>query len=175
VLGATAWVAFRERSRLGALLTASGFLASLPAPLIFGASVQQNFAYVINNHRIPTDTSWSSIASNYPHEIAYTLGNDALYPVQSGLLPVNLVMTIPVIAALVLLFLPSTRRDRLVTLGQGAAAGALLTLLIALNYTDLRIELAFLPALAIGLGLLGERLLASRDAPAAVTPPASPS
>jgi hypothetical protein len=175
VLGATAWVAFRERSRLGALLTASGFLASLPAPLIFGASVQQNFAYVINNHRIPTDTSWSSIVSHYPHEIAYTLGNDALYPVQSGLLPVNLVMTIPVIAALVLLFLPSTRPDRLVTLGQGAAAGALLTLLIALNYTDLRIELAFLPALAIGLGLLGERLLGGRVGAAAAPTPASPS
>jgi hypothetical protein len=159
LVAAIGWVAVQERSRRALVLTTSGALAALPALLIFPVSIQQNLAYVINDFHIPTDTSWSFILSHYPHEIAYTIGNDLTYPFTSQLPVLSCLMTIPVLAAFFSLFAPGHRLDTLVGLGRGVALGAFVTVLVAANYTELRLELAFIPAIAVGLALLGSRRL----------------
>ncbi len=67
LIAATGWLALRERSRRSIALLATGVLASLPAPLLFAAPFRDNLAYAFNAYRVPTDTSWNSILSEYPH------------------------------------------------------------------------------------------------------------
>ena len=165
---ATAWLAFRERSQRVALVAASGALASLPAPLIFSAPVRDNLAYVLNDFRIPSETSWSSIASEYPSQLSDVIVNDLKYP---GSSPFGDLLTLAigavVVVALVMLVLPQRRGDPLVTLVRAAAVGGVVTILVSINYSGMRLELVFVPAVATGLALLGERLLSRlRSAPA---------
>ncbi len=156
---AAAWLALRERSRRMLALVGSGVLLSLPAPLIFSVPVRDNLAYVLNDFRIPTDTSWGVILGEYPHSLWWVVRSDAAFPLGTGVPLLAFAMGAIAIAGFVALFV-STARDRpLEALARGSAIGAALTILLSVNYTYLRLELVFVPAVAVGVALLGERLL----------------
>jgi hypothetical protein len=156
LVAATGWLALRERSRRMALVMTTGALASLPAPLLFSASLRQNLAYVLGEFQIPGNTSWGWILPKYPKAIFAVLKEDLTYPLheRAPYSTISAVLAPAMILGLILLFKRS--RDPLVTLMQGSAVGALATVLVAVNYTGLRLELVFVPAVACGLALLGE-------------------
>jgi hypothetical protein len=172
---AIGWLALRDRSRQMATIVGTGILASLPAPLLFSAPVRDNLAYVFNDYRIPTDTSWSGILHDYPGALASVVRHDLTYPIDAPLPPVTFLFGVMVVAGVVLLFLRS-HDDPFLRLMRGAFAGGALIVLISVNYTDMRLELVFVPAVATGLALLGERTQAwlARDPPPDADKPAVP-
>jgi len=166
LLIAAGWLAIRERSRRMGVATASGVFAALPAPLIFAAPVRDNLAYVFNEFRIPSDTSWSSILSDYPSRLSDVVIEDIKYPPESQFpILLALAMGVIVIAGLVLLFYPWSHDDAFLSMIRAAAIGGVITILISVNYTGLRLELVFVPAIATGVALLIERLIGSRARP----------
>jgi hypothetical protein len=164
LIAATGWLALRERSRRSTVLLATGVLASLPAPLLFAAPFRDNLAYTFNAYRVPTDTSWSSILSEYPHQIATVFRYDLQYPMDTAVPPLTFVMGALVLIGLVKLYVLSDRGDPFLVLARGAGVGALLTVLIAANYSNGRLELVLIPAIATGLGMLAERAWPRRRA-----------
>jgi hypothetical protein len=164
LIAATGWLALRERSRRSIALLATGVLASLPAPLLFAAPFRDNLAYTFNAYRVPTDTSWSSILSEYPHRIATVLRYDLEYPLENAVPPLAFVMGALVLIGLVKLYVLSDRDDPFLILARGAGLGSLVTILIAANYSNGRLELVLIPAIAAGLGMLAERAWPGRRA-----------
>jgi hypothetical protein len=157
---ATGWLALRERTRETVALFASGVIASIPSPLIFSAPLRDNLAYNFNDFRIPTDTSWGSILGDYPSQLSHLISADVKYPFNSSFPALlTLAMGVVVIAALVQVVVPWKQTDPFLSLIRAATVGGVLTILISVNYTSLRLELVFLPAIATGVALLGERLL----------------
>jgi hypothetical protein len=159
LVAATGWLALRERSRRMAVVMATGVLGSLPAPLLFSAPLRQNLAYVLGGFQIPGNTSWGWILPRYPKVMLEVLKEDLTYPLhaQAPYSTISFILAPAVILGLVLLFKRS--RDPLVTLMQGGALGALATVLVAANFTGLRLELVFVPAVATGFALLGEDIV----------------
>ena len=164
LIAATGWLALRERSRRSIALLATGVLASLPAPLLFAAPFRDNLAYAFNAYRVPTDTSWSSILSEYPHRIATVVRYDLEYPLENAVPPLAFVMGALVLIGLVKLYVLSDRDDPFLILARGAGLGSLVTILIAANYSNGRLELVLIPAIAAGLGMLAERAWPGRRA-----------
>lgn len=164
LIAATAWLALRERTRRAVALPATAVLASLPAPLLFAAPFRDNLAYTFNDYRIPPDSSWSFIVGEYPHRILDVLRFDLEYPLESAVPPIAFVMGVIVLAGLVKLYLLSDHQDPFLALARGAGVGSLLTVLIAANYSNGRLELVLIPSIAAGLGVLAEQLLAGRRA-----------
>jgi hypothetical protein len=162
LIAATGWLALRERSRRSIALAATGVLASLPAPLLFSAPFRDNLAYTFNAYRVPTDTSWSSILSEYPHRIATVFKYDLEYPLDTAVPPLTFAMGALVLFGLVTLYLLSDREDPFLILARGAGLGSLVTVLIAANYSNGRLELVLIPSIAAGLGVLVERAWARR-------------
>jgi hypothetical protein len=156
LVAATGWLALRERSRRMTLVVATGALASLPAPLLFAAPVRQNLAYVLGGFQIPRNTSWGWILARYPKMMLEVLKEDLTYPLheRAPYSTISFLLAPAMVLGLILLFKRS--RHPLVTLIQGSALGALATVLLAANYTGLRLELVFVPAVATGFALLGE-------------------
>jgi hypothetical protein len=62
-----------------------------------------------------------------------------------------------VLIGLVKLYVLSDRDDPFLILARGAGLGSFVTVLIAANYSDGRLELVLIPAIAAGLGMLAER------------------
>jgi hypothetical protein len=60
--------AVSERTRRAAVLAATGLLAAAPAPLLFPTPVRETLAFTFSGNRVPADTSWHFVASEYlPH------------------------------------------------------------------------------------------------------------
>lgn len=169
-LTGVAWLAFRERSRVLAWATGLGLLASIPAPLIFSAPLKDNFTYLMNNFH-PGEASWGTIASHYPGLLWAEIRGDINFSMESPTPPWTFLLGLVLVVGLAMLFLAGRRRGTLPTLARGSVVGAVLTVLLAANYTQLRIELVFIPAVAVGVALLFEALLA-RFAVAASPAPA---
>jgi hypothetical protein len=149
------WVALRERSRRMALIAGTGVLASAPAPLIFSAPLQTNLAYLLNGSHIPDGhASWGWILSRYPGAVTKAIAADLAYPfhVAPAYAVLAFAFTVPVVVGLWLLF----RSDGtpLLALMRGAAVAAVVPILLSPNYTGLRLELVFVPAIATGFALL---------------------
>jgi hypothetical protein len=156
---ATAWLAFRERSRRMALISASGALASLPAPLIFPTPLKQTMAIGIEL-QLGTP-SWSWIIDHYPSAVFHHIvKGDLAYPlhVAAPYAALALLMVGPVAAGLVMLF--RAGRDPFLILIRATILGAIATILIAGVDSALRHELVLVPVIAAGMALVGERALA---------------
>ena len=65
LVAAAVVLAVAVRSRRSIALAATGVLASLPAPLLFGADARGQLAFVANDRTIPPDTGWTFIADHY--------------------------------------------------------------------------------------------------------------
>jgi hypothetical protein len=172
LIAAVGWLALRERSRRAVVLLATGVLASLPAPLLFAAPVRDNLAYTFNAYRIPTDSSWGAILGEYPHHLARVVRYDLEYPLDSGAPVIAFVMGVVVIAGLVVLYARSDRDDPFLLLARGAAVGGLVTVLLAVNYSNGRLELVLVPSIATGVAVVGERVAARMRLRSARTPAA---
>ncbi len=173
-LTAVAWLAFRERSRSMLMTTLTGTLAALPAPIIFSAPLRENLAYVMNNFRIPTNTSWSSIVHKYPSQLWKVVEEDLRYPKTAADPALAFAMGTVVVAGLAMLLLSRRRGGSLSILARGSLFGAGATILASVNITGLRLELVFVPAVAVGVAALLELILELRQVRRADIGEASP-
>lgn len=168
---AAAWVALRSRTRQAAWLAGSALLASIPAPLIAGVSVRENLAYVIDDFRIPADSSWAHVAEHYPGSLLDLIGANLSYPLEHSFPPLMfLFLLLALVGALALIFAPLARGDAFYSLMRGALIGGALTLFLSINATGWRLELALLPSLAVGVAIAATaawRLVRSRTRPQA--------
>jgi hypothetical protein len=156
VLGA-AWVAWRERHRVetrrrNVLVLVTGLAASIPAALLFHASVRDQLAYVINGYYVPDDTSWGYVIRGYPRQLWTTLEQNLRYPLDYPF-PVAAVLYLGLIAlgALVVIFLWRAGREPYFDVHRGAMIGYVLFLAVAANPQGYRLELIGLPTLAVAL------------------------
>ncbi len=156
VLGAV-WVAWRERHRIDVrrrnlLVLGTGVAASVPAVLLFHASVKNQLAYVINGYYVPDDTSWSYVLRGYPGQLGTTLERNVSYPLDYPL-PVAMVLYVGLaaLAALVVVFLVRAPREPYFDVHRGAMIGYVLFLAVAANPQGYRLELIGLPTLAVAL------------------------
>jgi hypothetical protein len=159
LLIAVGWLALHERSRTTIYLLATGLLAWLPALLLGSVPTKDGLAYALSDFNIPTNDSWSFILREYPHQLAGVARQDLTYPLHTAVPVLALAGGLIVFATLVFLFRRSAGGDPFVQLHRGAAIGGVLTILLSVNYTDLRLELVFVPAIAVGLALMIERLV----------------
>lgn len=147
VVAGLAWVALRERSRRSLLTLATGIAAALPAPLLFGAPTREIMAYTLNQFRPPARATWGFIRARYVDGEKGLVKDDLTYLVHHpyvGLFAAG---------GLVALYAIRTHGDTAVSLMRGAVVGALALLLLAPNYTALRLELPLVPLAAYGVAL----------------------
>jgi len=147
VVAGLAWVALRERSHRAAVTLATGIVASLPAPLLFGAPTREIMAYTLNQFRPPAHATWSFIRSRYVDGEKGLAKDDLTYLVHH---PYVGLFAVGGIAAL---YAIRTAEDEAGSLLRGAVVGAIALLLVAPNFTGLRLELPFVPLAAFGVAL----------------------
>jgi hypothetical protein len=161
-LCAVAWLAMGDRNaarlRRGAILGASGVLVTLPAYLIFGASLRMTLASIMTGFEIPSPThsSWAYVARHYPHLFLGTVKADLHYMLLHPI--VGLTVGIGLIA----LFALPARGDALWLAMRGATLGWLLVFALDPVDTGFRYELGLLAPAAVGLCALAERLGGTR-------------
>jgi hypothetical protein len=148
---ALAWV---RRSRRLWLAFGLGIVAYLPPLLLFRVPLRENLAYVLNDYRIPTDTSWSHIVSVYPGKLGEVLHDDLRYPLDTAIPALTIAMELLVVAGIAYLFWRHRPLPDLVAVARGTLLGAAATILLSVNYTDFRLEMVFLPAAATGIAAL---------------------
>ena len=151
VVGAAALAFLKERGRLTAALAGSALLAALPAPLLYGAPLKTAMSYPLNNYYPVAEPSWSFIGDRYFNGSQALVKSDLVY---LGDHPLVAVMLVGGTLAIALLRPAGPPR----TLVWSAVPAALGYLFLAPNYTELRLELAFLPIAALGLGAAAARL-----------------
>jgi hypothetical protein len=148
VVAAVAWVALRERSRRSLTVLGLGVLAALPPLLAFGAPLRVAMAYTFSDFRIPLDSSWEFVLRNYPKGVRRVQIHDVDYLVHHPL------TALAALSALVAVFAIRRSGDRYFTLVRAAGVACLAFVAALPNYTALRLELVFLPVVAVGLALL---------------------
>jgi hypothetical protein len=148
---ALAWI--RHSRRLW-IAVALGVAAYLPSVLLFKVPLQENLAYVLNEYRIPTQTGWGHILSAYPKQMAEVLYHDLHYPLETAIPPLTALMGLVVVAGMVFLFRRRAPLEDLAVVARGAVVGAIATILVSMNYTQLRLEYVFIPAAAVGIAAL---------------------
>jgi hypothetical protein len=152
VIAGLAWVALRSRTRVALWTLVTGVVASLPAPLLFGAPVREIMAYTLNQFQPPPNPSWGFIRSRYVDGEKGMAKDDLTYLVHHPY--VGLFVVVGVIA----LYLVRRADDVGGSLARAGIAGAVVLLLFAPNYTALRLELPFVPLLAYGVALAVDEL-----------------
>jgi hypothetical protein len=148
------WLAFRLRTRASIALALTGIAASIPAPLVAGAPFRENLAYVIDDFRVPTDTSWSYVLSHYPGGLLDVVRHDFTYPFDFSFPPPMVFGLLVILASFLTLVMLPARGDPFISLMRAALAGGAITILLSINFTNWRLELAMLPSAAVGLALL---------------------
>lgn len=166
-LTGAAALAWARRSRRLWLAVGLGIVAYLPSLLLFRVPLRENLAYVLNDYRIPTDTSWSHILSAYPGRLGAVLHDDLRYPLETAVPPLTIAMLLLALLGIAALCRRRRPLPDLVAIARGTLLGALATILLAVNYTYLRLELVFVPAAAVGLAAL----LTAAARRVAATPP----
>jgi hypothetical protein len=173
VLGA-AWLAFRSRTRLAALLLGTGIAASIPVALLFPMPIRDLLAEMLNGAQPVANPSWSFVIAHYPGALVDLLRDDGGW-VRDGnwYSPAYLLIGLACLAALA--------RGRAggpsaTLLKASAVAGALYVAVVPV-FSALRLELVLVPMAAFGLALAAEQLAervalpAGRLAPRPLTEP----
>ena len=151
VIVALGWVALMTRSRRSAAVLAAGVVAAIPAPLIRGVPLRDQLAWTLNGFHIPATASWSGVLSKYPGAMKDVLHNDFLYPRELPLPPAWYAVGAAILAALVYMVVAADRNDPFFALLEAALIGAALTVALAPNYTNMRLEIVFVPSVAAAL------------------------
>jgi hypothetical protein len=154
-LGALVWLIYRDRDstrrHAARVLALTGLLATIPAYLLFGASLRLTLASVIDGFEIPSPahSTWTYVAEHYPHLFFGTVKADLHYAAHHPL--VGLTVGVGLFA------LPANR-DTLILSMRGAALGWLIVFAIDPVYTGFRYELTVLAPAAVGLCALVEHV-----------------
>lgn len=157
VLG-TAWWWWRKRTHRAAAVAITGLLASIPAPALFRAPVVGQLSWELDGFHIPHPASWSVVASHLPRALAAVLRDDLKYPAGLALPYLAYAVGLALVAAVVYMIRAAPRDDPFYVLARVALVGSVLTVALSASYTDLRVELAFVPVIAIALALAIDRL-----------------
>jgi hypothetical protein len=158
-LAGLVWLMYREREpsgrRLALVLTATGALVTVPAYLLFGASLRLSIAFEEHGWKlpIPEHGSWGYVMSHYPHLLSSTVKSDAHYALLGHPL-VGLTIGVGLLA----LFGVRANGEQLVVLMRGAALGWLVLFVLNPGQSGFRYELPLLPIAATGLCVFGQRL-----------------
>lgn len=147
VLIAVAWLALRTRSRRSYGLVAGAAAATAVPPLVFGAPLRVSLAYMFDNFYIPADTSWGFVLGQYPKGFRRVEIQDVDYLTHHPFTGLAVVGGLLALYAL-------RRRDPLVTMTRAAGLACLGLVALQPNPTGLRLELVFIPVLAVGLAML---------------------
>lgn len=156
-IAAAASVLLILRSQRALHLTISGVLAAIPAPLAFGASLRWTMAYAFSGNRLPGDSSWSFVLSNYlpklgegtRQSIDYLLSSHPAY-LNAPLYP----FTLPLLVGLIAVFVVTSRvEDPFLPLLRGAFVGSLVIIAILPTFQGLRLEYSWLPISAAGIAI----------------------
>jgi len=156
-VGAACLVALLVRTRRAVWLAVSGIAVSIPAWAMLGAPLRETLAYTLNDFEPPGDPSWHFVGQLYVERLKSTIRSDLLYPHVSGWsTPYTIVWYLGFAIGLAGILLLLFRRDdddffRLI---RGSLLGAAAYIALSVNYSGLRLELVFLPAVAVGLALL---------------------
>jgi hypothetical protein len=156
---ATAWCAFRYRSRVPVTLFATGLLAALPPLLLFQVPVRELLAELVNGLEPSSDTSWSFILGHYPGALLDLVRANVGF-LRRG----EWYTAFYLVGGVLSLFLfvwrrPAARTPAASLLTAGAVVG-LLYVFAAPAFSAFRLELVFLPMAAWGLALLTELVFA---------------
>ncbi len=154
LVAAAAWVALTRRSRTAVELLLTGVVAALPAPLLFGAPLQRSLAFVVSGYDVSADTSWSFVLDRYPGALWRVAREDF-----ESLTRVTPVTGLVVVVALAALFVWRRRPDPYFGLMRAAALACVGMIALQPNPTGLRLELVFVPVLAVGVALALEAVV----------------
>jgi hypothetical protein len=156
---ATAWIAYRTRTRIAGALVGTGAAAALPALLLFPVSTRELLALAVNHSQPATDASWSFIIGSYPAAVVELVRSNGGF-VRDG----EWYTAGYLLGGILLLFL-LTRGPHgglAASLMKAAAAASLAFVLAGPVFSAFRLELVFVPTAAFGLALglqsLAERL-----------------
>jgi hypothetical protein len=179
-LAAVLWLMFREPGResrrTSLIMFISGVIVTIPAYVMFGAPLRLTLASVLDDFRDPppAQATWSYIAHHYVSFTYTTIKADVSYAIHHPLVGLTLV------AGLIGLFLLRAGRDPLILMMRGWALGWPILFLVNPVYSGFRYEIAILPAAAVGICMLIERLAVriphrwSQSSPPATTLPGRP-
>ena len=163
VLVAAICIALHQRERRSAWLAISGVAAAIPAPLILGAAtIRENLAYVLSDFDPDAvdDASWGFIFREYWPHLKDMLHSDLTYGLDLGweAFPWYAGLALAAIG-LLLLVKGTAAADPFFRLHRYSIIGAIAVLAVAGPQTsDFRLELVFLPPVAVALALVGERV-----------------
>jgi hypothetical protein len=154
-VAAIAWLAWRTRTRNGVLLLGTGFAALLPALFAYPLSYRRDLAFTVNNAEPPQHATWHFIASHYPHAVSHLVRSDVGF-LRNGQWYTAAYFAVGIVS----LFIGRRThgRDNVQMLVRSGAVAALLYLLVLPNFSAFRLELAFVPMAAFGIGLVVERI-----------------
>jgi hypothetical protein len=158
VLGAVGWAAIVSRNRRSMAVLATGSAVSLPAFMLFGAPLVKQLAYAINGFHVPHQPTLSYVGSHYPTTLWSVLGDDAVYPGTLGHPIAWWLAWAAIMGTLGYCLIAASRRDVFFMLVRGAFVGAVATVALADSYTGMRLELVFVPCVAIALAFTLQRL-----------------
>jgi hypothetical protein len=162
-LVAAVWLAVTLRTRRPVALAAGAVVATLPVSLLLGTSLQESIAYVENRYYPVAHPTWSYVISHYVPMARYTLRSDLTFPQAQGWsIPSSVLWYLGMLVLLagIVRLLRRGGEDPYFRLIRATLLGACLYIAISINYTNLRLELVFVPGLAVGLALLLESLIA---------------
>jgi hypothetical protein len=158
LLVAVGAIAIATRTRRSAAVLAMGIAASIPEVALFGAPLEKQLTYILQGFRIPTAVNWSYVVAHYPAAAWSVIWDDAAYPNWNDPV-VEYPAAAALVAAVAYMLVSAPRRDVFFTLNRAAIVGAVVTVALAVNYTGLRLELVFVPCVAVGLAFAVQRLL----------------
>jgi hypothetical protein len=116
---------------------------------------------VIQGFHVPTVTSWSYVISHYPASLWSLVRQDAYYPMTLSYTAVWYLVGAALLIAVAYMFIAGPRRDPFFMLCRAGSIGALALVAILITYTDLRLELVFVPGVAAALAFAVTRLPAA--------------
>lgn len=152
-LAAVQWRDRDARVR-NAWILIGGACAALPALLLGGAPIRENLAYILADYNVPVDASWGHVLAGYPRQLLGTFEGNLTYPLEHGMAGLLLYPVLAVACvAIALVILRRARGDSFWLVAHGAIPGCVLLLLVANNPQGYRLELIFVPVIAIGFAL----------------------
>jgi hypothetical protein len=156
---ATAWIAYRTRTRSAAALLGTGVAAALPALLLYPVSFRELLALAVNHSQPASEASWAFIFGHYPGAVLELVRSNGGF-VRDG----EWYTAGYLLGGILLLFLlgRESRGGLASSLIKAAAVASLAFVLAGPVFSAFRLELVFVPAAAFGLALglqsLAERL-----------------
>jgi hypothetical protein len=152
-------VVLTDRTRRGALILAAGTAASIPAVALFGAPLVQQLSWAIQGFNIPDPATWSFVTSHFPSQMRSVLRQDATYPGELSFHLLWYAVGAVILATAAYTAIRAPFREPYYLLQRGAVLGGIALLLLAAYYTHMRLELAFIPVVAVSLAFAAERAL----------------